>query len=446
MPRRIVLNARQRALLERIAAGPESVTSRESEMAVTVYALRNRGLVTTLRRGGTWTAVLTEAGQTYLEHGSSTTPSPTPAPSPTPRRAARPVERTGAQAGAVVAPADLIARISAAGGTLRIADPDSALRSAWRRSVQGAIRAGQRVHYTGRTHGDIVIVLPASNPPHDTGAAARPTRGNAAPASPRPGLTSFRGIHPLTMRLTTLCFAPPERGERPDLRVPSVTTALIPRALDVLDALFTRAESRGHQAVPASRADGLGARHPSLRINSQEYPLTITEYRSKLALRLLTTPGRHRTWNDGRRHLLEARIDEVLDWCEANAAEAEQRREERTRTAAVQAQTLQDALERARAAFAEDYQRDALRRQADDWRLAGEIRAMCTALRTCLSHSQSTDSTAAAWLAWAGQQADRLDPLTTTPTIPHIPEPTQDQLADYLAADPVYCDPPERTA
>jgi hypothetical protein len=64
------VNARQLALLRRIADGVEPVTSHEYHVATTVYALRNRGLVATTRTGGgAWTASITEEGRHYLAHG-----------------------------------------------------------------------------------------------------------------------------------------------------------------------------------------------------------------------------------------------------------------------------------------------------------------------------------------------------------------------------------------
>lgn len=69
MKRRAKLNDRQLTVLRRIGEDDQPVTSRESDLAVTVYALRSRGLVTTLRQDGAWVAQITNAGRYYLEHG-----------------------------------------------------------------------------------------------------------------------------------------------------------------------------------------------------------------------------------------------------------------------------------------------------------------------------------------------------------------------------------------
>ena len=63
------LRPHQLDLLRRIADGSQPVTARESALARTVYALRTRKLVTTPRADGVWTAVITDAGRYYLEHG-----------------------------------------------------------------------------------------------------------------------------------------------------------------------------------------------------------------------------------------------------------------------------------------------------------------------------------------------------------------------------------------
>ena len=59
------LNERQLNALRRICHGQTPVTSADSSLAVTVYALRNRGLVTTTWADGRWSAAPTEAGRQH---------------------------------------------------------------------------------------------------------------------------------------------------------------------------------------------------------------------------------------------------------------------------------------------------------------------------------------------------------------------------------------------
>lgn len=63
------LNDRQLMVLQRIGEGHEPVNAKTPELATTVYALRNRGLVTTHRIDGIWQAEITDAGRFYLEYG-----------------------------------------------------------------------------------------------------------------------------------------------------------------------------------------------------------------------------------------------------------------------------------------------------------------------------------------------------------------------------------------
>jgi hypothetical protein len=353
----------------------------------------------------------------------------------------------------VLAPADLVAQLSAAGGTLRISDPDPTARSAWRRSVQAAIRSGQHLHHTGRTRRDIVITLAPADP--RPGADTEPTHAAAGtkpgPATPRSHGSSLSRSnrpdrrahlsHPLAVHLNALCAAATESGERterPDLHLPAVPPDGMPRVLRILDALFRMAEQRGHLALPASQADRLGRRHLSLRVDGEEYPLTITDYHGMLALRLLGSPKRRRTWNDTRRLALEDRLAEVIDWCQSCSALIERHRYDLALMNTAQNETLNAARERARAAFIQDRHRDALRQQTDGWRLAGEIRALCAARRAQTPPGQFPDGATAAWLTWAANLADRIDPLNGPPHLPRVREPTPDQLADYLAQDPAY--------
>ena len=80
MTSRRALTERQEAVLRQIATNSdEPVTSARPQLARTVYALLDRGLVAIIRRGRSWTAELTEAGRRYLENDHQ-------AGQPTPRR------------------------------------------------------------------------------------------------------------------------------------------------------------------------------------------------------------------------------------------------------------------------------------------------------------------------------------------------------------------------
>ncbi|MGK5695572.1 hypothetical protein ACSNOJ_22215 [Streptomyces sp. URMC 128] len=158
---RTKLNERQLDVLRRICRGATPVTSEESSLAATVYALRNRGLVTTTRAEGRWTAAPTDAGRQYLAQND---------PAPAPGREA---------SSTLTAPeaSELITRLQQAGGTLSITDPTPPERARWRRALHSAraekiLPDGHHLHYTGRDKGDLVITLrPGPQPTRTTQAA-----------------------------------------------------------------------------------------------------------------------------------------------------------------------------------------------------------------------------------------------------------------------------------
>jgi len=157
------LNDRQLAVLRRIGEGVNPVSRSDSDLAASVYALRNRGLVTTPRRDGLWHAEITDAGRFYLEHGrhpdqpDGFLPGATVACGKTPRRSDR-VDKS--PEGAVA----LIRRLRQAGGTLHISDPDEATRAQYRRVLHAAVQRGIvpdgfHLLHTGRDAGDLIIRL-----------------------------------------------------------------------------------------------------------------------------------------------------------------------------------------------------------------------------------------------------------------------------------------------
>ncbi|GAA4027120.1 hypothetical protein [Streptomyces plumbiresistens] len=155
---RTKLNERQLDVLRRVCHGETPITSDDSGLAATVYALRNRGLVTTTRTDGRWSAAPTEAGLRYLAH-TDATPAPCPsayAPSTAPDAA------------------ELIIRLQQSGGTLHITNPIPDERARWRRALHAAradhlVPDGHHLQHTGRNKGDLVITLRPGPPPrHST--------------------------------------------------------------------------------------------------------------------------------------------------------------------------------------------------------------------------------------------------------------------------------------
>jgi hypothetical protein len=95
------VNLRQLAILKWIAAGCPSGVMTGDVHKTSAAALQNRRLVRVSRKGGAWSATLTEAGEHYLAtgeyppgHWPQAAPSAAPVPAPAPV-ARRPMNRPG---------------------------------------------------------------------------------------------------------------------------------------------------------------------------------------------------------------------------------------------------------------------------------------------------------------------------------------------------------------
>jgi len=120
------LKAHQLVLLRRVADG-QPVTSAESTLVTSAYALRNRNSVTTPRSKGVWTAVITDAGRYYLQHAATQLPDrwrPFPAIQPSPSA----TEHGPGTSTAAVDGEWLLARLMAEDSPVTIPDPSPAVR------------------------------------------------------------------------------------------------------------------------------------------------------------------------------------------------------------------------------------------------------------------------------------------------------------------------------
>lgn len=412
------LNERQALLLERIASGGPPVTSRESGIALSVYALRSRGLVSTPFTAGIWNAVVTDTGRFYLEHGTYPDSTVTPGPEPAPRTHR---VKTPAAPPPVMPTTDLVARIRDAGGTLRIVAPGAEERAHWRRSIQAAIRSGLRCHYTGRLRGDIVVTL---SPTEAEQQQSRLNLESTLAVTKTPSTSPSRTrTHPLVTELRALAA---NAGTRPDQRLPPVGRSSLPRALRILNLLLVEAERRGHSVQPVGRSHAI-----RLTVHGFEYSLALLEYRDNLSIKLTSVWSGRRFWSDGTRNRLEHKIEDVLACLEARTIHAEERRAERERAANEHAQAQETQTEQLRARFLRERAVDTLREHCAAWSLAADIRAMCADMHQHIAAGQAP-ATNHAWITWASAQAEALDPTHHPLNVPHIPPPTAQDLARYL--------------
>ena len=446
------LNDRQAALLQRISDDTAPVTSHESGLATSVYALQHRRLVKLTRSKGSWTAEITDEGRFYLEHGRC---QPGAVDTPTWRPSA-----SGRRGQLDISAPELLKRVKEAGCRLTITNPDTATRAAWRRAIyralnDGLVPAGKQLRHSGRDHGDLVLSLV------DLEADGK---YRAVALSPVPIPMQLARPH----RLVTATRKAAQDSRRRDkgwldtsgiAGVFSVRLSRpqLGRALLLLQALVDEALRRGHEIGPAGSVGAVG-----LVVRGHESPFSLIEevdrvrreltareqarkdreywYRpqefdelasGRLQLRLGRPEyGRTSSWADRKRWKLDDRLPHVLAAMEQAANEAEARERERQRRQEAAQRAWEAAAEHARRQLREDHRRDVLRQQVTDWRLAADIRAYCAALRSASSADNANDR--AEWTTWAEGYADVLDPLRRTNLLAADPEPTPAALQPYL--------------
>lgn len=413
------LNERQADLLARIVSDEVSVTSRDSTLALTVYALRRRGLVETVLSDGGWTAVPTDSGRYYAAHGTYR------APADVPERSRSTRSRANTSAGRrILNAAEIIARIEAAGGTLTIPNPDPTTRRWWRRSIQAAIRSGSPFHYTGRMDGDLIVVMGKADPAD--------VRRRLAAAKPKvAGFSTSRVDHPLVAELREAIVRQSEQEiafADAASCLPRVSPGSAVQALRTLNALFGAAEERGYCVRPVERPKARQLARYRVILGAMDYPVAVVEHGGVLVLKLEDVHVGRTLWHDGRRTRLEHKVGDVLDNLEERVREADERRRERALVDEELARLHDAEIMEQRAAYERHWVAGFLGRQVADWRLADEIRALCKHLQHSGSEA-ATKTGGAGWIAWALEQADRIDPTIRPMAVPLIPDPTPADLA-----------------
>ncbi|MFC6064388.1 hypothetical protein [Streptomyces ochraceiscleroticus] len=424
------LNDRQLALLRRICHGPDPITSADSALAVTVYALRNRGLVTTPRTNGHWTARPTAAGTQYLAQQDNPPTRPTPKNTRAGSSTASPTDEAQ----------DLLTRLQTAGGVLHIPDPPDAERARIRRALHAAktrhlIPEGHRLQHTGRNTGDLIIkLLPG---PHPTQTAPRP--------------------QPLPVDLDL-----PTEDLHPAVR--DATVQVCPdcqhRARRLLHALAHAAQRKGHTPRPARDTDACleitvydstfplhfiegTSEHldpDSVQYSWQRVTTRVTRPSHKLDLLLPSPPWGHRggryRWGDRQRWCLEDKLHQVLDEIEQRARADHNQRLEQQRKKEETRRRWEQVMEQARLELFHDRRIKALREQAEAWHEANRIRAYCDALdrhvTTAAADTQHEQQPVTEWSAWARRYADDIDPLLDHPGPPQEDNNDPEELRPYL--------------
>ncbi|MCP2342998.1 hypothetical protein [Actinomadura rupiterrae] len=422
------LNERQLVVLRRIGAGEDPVSGKNPELAATVYALRNRGLVATPRHEGVWHAEITDAGRFYLEHGHHPD-RPEPGTGTAQRAAPVPGPRTPDAPASVQ---ELIARVQRAGGTLKVKEPDEETRAAYRRVIhaakqQGAVPGGMRLRHTGRNAGDLIIRL-------SDGGAAEETDWNRIRLGARDKVSRRPD---LITRITD------------DPGLLTVSDEMRPRALGLVQELSEQAERRGHRLALSRRRRPRGlflqvgndhqitvtiseeteerAREPSAERGTYAWQRVTPQYETVFTGRLrielgLSSHADKREWTDGRVPV-DRKLGEILKAVERCVERDEQERleqqrrldEERAqweREEAEKRARWERAMAEARRLSTEDHRGRTLAAALDGWTTAREIRALCSELHVVAAEADDPERAAEHrdWIAWALGVADRLDP------------------------------------
>jgi hypothetical protein len=441
------LNERQLSLLKRVAEGDDLSGEESLRDRASAYALRNRGLIKTSKRGGVFRAALTGAGRARIaseQSGPKTQPprrSGEPeAPSASTRRAP---DATVEIANTRTAQAkELMAKL-AAEGTLTIVQPTEDELATWRKVVDfakrhGFVPEGKRLEKNITWGKDLEIMLLDGVHPN-----TKPETPSAETPTVRVPET-LRACHPVIAKL---------RDDEHRLMMPKQQRR---RCLLILQAIAVEAQRRGHSVKdePVERKSygyygGYKARDGAIRvkIDASEFAVKIGQVSpnssnpERLEALVLELPafgvhGRQTKWADGKRRKVEDVLDLVVPELETQAAEAKQRKIDEERAKAERRANWEKAMTRAKAAAAEAYKAKILNQQVENWRRAATLREYCAALADRIAQAEhgeeQVDDAALAWAKWAVEYAAAIDPLTSIPRMPDVPEPSPEDLKPFL--------------
>jgi hypothetical protein len=438
------LNERQVQVLRWIGDGcPEGVMAGYT-YKTTAIALQGRRLVVVSKRHGVWSAVLTDNGRHYLEHG--TYPPASPPRRSTARRNLAPAAATaGKPRSATVSRGSAPVTEEPASDQERAPDrPRQVTGGAVKPAREGAVdwlirqleQAGGEIHVESPTwvNGRCVGV--------DYGQLIKAANRAGKVPEGRRILSRDLGRHGMD-----IWFAPaipgtqvPHRPVPVPARIPrhhpivaafrdhrdrhEISTAHLTRALQILQALITEAERRGYSASLtedrtqpwehyrwAASRDG----HVVITVDGHPQPVRIleigmpsrsawnaTHYRQRDMYFTNTGTGRLRLeiagyggregrifrWSDSDRARLETKLPAVLAEIEIRGAEdAHQERERQAQHDARLAEEEQ-AARRAAARALEKQRADELLDQLDRWETAHRLRGYLTALQETIRQRQ----------------------------------------------------------
>lgn len=407
MGSQLSLNERQGEVLEWIAEGTPARDWPDYSHRTTAKALQSRGLVRVRGRGSTWTAAITDKGRDVLAN-----------------------RRRSDQLGAgrsSVSVSELLARLAAGGGVLRVPAPDPDERAGYLRAIAASSAAGlpegKRMRHRVHHHGDLVIELvDAVDAPPDQ-------------LSPVPVPSQLDTDLPIIRDL----MAHPDALE--------VGEGSRDRALRLVQALACECERRGHRIALRGALQGFDlviagepipvtmseekekvTRIPEDELARRRYdwqrvsPVTVTDWSGRLVLTLHESEWKARHWADRQRWQLDSRLPQVLHAVEELAAvrilaQDRAERERRERRA-----LWVESVPRARQAYLEAFNLDRLDAQVAANARAAQYRAYAAAVREAANGFADDDQREQlhTWAAWIQAQADALDPALSPELLRYV--------------------------
>lgn len=477
MDRRV--NDRQLEVLRWIADGcPDGKwTEGDFTYKTSASALKGRGLVTIKGHAKTWSAAVTAVGTHYLEHGAfplRTVPKDEATAAVRDRPAEVPKLTFGEGASETLRMAKTLIQQLQESGTITVTDPPESTRAHYRRVLHACrthdlVPAGHELRFTGRSSGDIVVMLSTGSPAETS---------------------DWDRIRTSTRRITTNIEALRAALETTSI-LNAISVDLRPRAIEILIGLAEHLRDHGVRlgANVKIKTPKLfiqaGSRHPTLTLTEvfDEVPHvpTATEQRElrrmpwkqvpksdrvpsgRLQLRVerdgsyMTEPDRDGysqykrngdEWFDEKRKPLERQISEIaraikkgtIDDDDARERETQRRAEAREayeREQAAQRRAWEDLRNRAREKAILELREATFVRMFEAWQGAQELRAFAKQLEVAATSQGLLENRPKLreWLEWARSRAEMIDPVANLERLDDNvfdSEPSADDLRPHM--------------
>lgn len=220
----------------------------------------------------------------------------------------------------------------------------------------------------------------------------------------------------------------------------AVSPKNLDRALLIYDTLIKACEDRGYEVSVSNSSREhrttvkileeyleIGIREPYVEKKNDfdHRPSSVFDRREYapsgfLSLTIKNTGyAKQKSWNDGKKRLLEDCLNDFLEGLIRVAVHEKKRSEERERGELERQEKIRQYQDTMKAQQEEKAKVTKLRQEAADWHESRQIRAYISAIKEKARASGSEinpDSDLGKWFIWANQQADRLDPLAESPS------------------------------